>query len=86
MGTELVRQSQKLAEKLGCEYTYLAASGEYSGRIFPKLGFTLDREYVYADYKNFKTGEAMLADTGIHKKARVFYIKNNLENDEKKSQ
>ena len=66
-----------LAESLGCEYMHLLATGEYSGRIFHKLNFTLDKEYLYENFTDFRTGEKLMTDTREHKTGRVFHIKLN---------
>ena len=71
---ELVRRSMRLAEEKGCEYTYILATGEYSARVFAKLGFTVAKEHRYADIR-LDNGEEMLRDTREHTTARVVYKK-----------
>jgi len=74
LGTELVRRSMQLGKERGCEYQYLCATGEYSAKVFNKLGFSLSKEVKYKDIK-FKNGEEVLKDTREHKAARILYKK-----------
>ena len=74
LGEELVRRSHLLAEERGCEYTYLWATGEYSGRMFQKMGFTLDSEVGY-DQLKLPSGDLMLSDLREHRTGRIFYKK-----------
>merc|ERR1740129_2639200 len=83
LGTELVRRSFEIAEGAGCEYIYTIATGEYSAKIFSKLGFTLDHEHLYNQLKD-KSGNKILKDTREHTKARIFFKK--LKSDSADSQ
>jgi len=83
LGTELVKRSMDLAEKLGCDYMKLLATGDYSSKIFFRLNFTLQNQYEYKDFKDFD-GNTMLNDTREHKYGRVFYKKLNKKDEEEK--
>ena len=59
---------------LAAEYMYVCVTGEYSAKIFLKLGYTLDSEFLYENFRD-RNGEEILADTREHKKMRVLYTK-----------
>ena len=65
LGTELCRRAVSLAKELGCTHTYECMTGNYSRRIFEKLGHTILSEVVYADFKD-ENGELYLNDTREH--------------------
>ena len=65
LGTELCRRAESLAKELGCTHTYVCVTGNYSRRIFEKLGHTILSEVVYADFKD-ANGELYLKDTREH--------------------
>merc|ERR1719410_2020177 len=74
LGTELCRRSEELARNLGCTHTYAAVTGNYSRKIFEKLGHTLKTEVVYADFKD-ENGEPYLKDTREHISLTTFFKK-----------
>lgn len=74
LGTELARRTKALAAECGCEYMYVCVTGEYSAKIFLKLGYTLDREFLYENFRD-RNGKEILTDTREHKRMRVLYTK-----------
>jgi len=71
LGTELVRRSEELARSRGCTHTYAVVTGNYSAKIFDKLGHTLVKAVNYADFKDNK-GELYLKDTREHIQCRTY--------------
>ena len=74
LGKELVIRSMELANKNGCEYMYILATGMYSSRIFADLEFSVLKEMLYEDIKDGK-GRLVFNDTREHKKMQVIYKK-----------
>jgi len=71
LGTELVRRSEDIARSRGCTHTYAVVTGNYSAKIFDKLGHTLLKAVNYADFKD-NHGELYLKDTREHLQCRVY--------------
>jgi len=65
LGTEMCRRTENLAKELGCTHTYALVTGNYSRKIFEKLGHTILTELAYADFKD-ENGELYLKDTREH--------------------
>lgn len=71
LGSELVRRSEDIARSRGCSHTYALVTGNYSAKIFDKLGHTLIKAVNYSDFKDSR-GELYLKDTREHVQARVY--------------
>jgi len=71
LGTELVRRSEDIARSRGCTHTYALVTGNYSAKIFDKLGHTLIKAVNYADFKDNR-GELYLKDTREHLQSRIY--------------
>jgi len=52
LGSELVRRSEDIARSRGCSHTYALVTGNYSAKIFDKLGHTLIKAVNYSDFKD----------------------------------
>lgn len=65
IGTELVRQSEAAGIEAGCEMASAIVTGLYSGKIFKKAGYEVQKEVAYAQFKD-KNGELYLKDTREH--------------------
>ena len=70
IGKELIRRTMTLAKEKGCAYVYILATGIYSQAIFKSLGFTLLKEKVYEEFKDYD-GTEFFCDMREHKKAQV---------------
>jgi len=70
LGTKLIAKSMELAKAAGCEYVYLMATGNFSNKIFDKLGFESRKELVYSEYVD-EEGQPKLKRTGVHIKCQV---------------
>jgi len=70
LGTRLVAASMELAKENGCEYMYVLVTGNYSAKIFDKLGFSVENELVYDEFRD-ENGELILKDVREHIKAQV---------------
>ena len=70
LGTKLIEKSTEMAKKAGCEYVYVLATGNYSNKIFDKLGFSVESELVYSEFVD-EQGELLLRDTREHTKSQV---------------
>jgi len=70
LGTKLIAKSMELAKAAGCEYVYLMATGNFSNKIFDKLGFESRKELVYSEYVDGE-GQPKLKRTGVHIKCQV---------------
>ena len=65
LGTELVKRGEDLGEKLGCTYTAAMVTGNYSARIFRKLGYDVKAEIVYNEFRD-ENGDLYLNDVREH--------------------
>lgn len=70
LGTELARESMNRAKADGIDFVYLIATGNYSNKIFDKLGFSVEKTLVYSEFVD-EEGRLYLADTREHVKAQV---------------
>ena len=66
LGVKLVEVSHRLAERAGCEYSYIFSSGKYSQAIFKKLGYRIAHEKPYADFEHDRRGRPFLNNHGEH--------------------
>merc|ERR1719239_329255 len=74
LGTRLVTASMELAKANGCQYMYIFATGNYSNKLFDRLGFSVENEFIYDDYRD-ENGELILKDVREHTKGKVRLIK-----------
>ena len=65
LGSEIVRRCDDIARERGCSYTYIAASGNYSRKLFSGLGYRLLNTLNYSEFRD-EQGELYLKDTREH--------------------
>ena len=65
LGTQLVREGEKLARARGCECARVSATSIYSARIFRKLGWAETGRILYEEFTN-QDGEVLVKNTGEH--------------------
>ena len=67
----MARRSEEVARARGCTHTYAIVTGNYSARVFDKLGHTLVNAVNYRDFKDDQ-GQVYLKDTREHEQCRVY--------------
>lgn len=70
LATKLVAKSIEVAKEDGCEYMYLTVSGNFSAKLYDRLGFSVEGELDYDTFVDEK-GERLLKDTREHTKSQV---------------
>ena len=70
LATRLVAKSIEIAETGGCDYVYVCVSGNYSSKLFDRLGFTVESELRYDEFVD-ESGQPLIKDTREHTKAQV---------------
>ena len=72
LGTEVVKRGNNAAKEAGATHTYLLATGNYSRKIFGKLGYTHLDTVNYDEFRDDQ-GELYLKDTREHIAATTWY-------------
>lgn len=70
LATRLVAASLELARTSGCDHVFVCVSGNYSSRLFDRLGFSVESELRYDEFLD-KHGAPLIKDTREHVKAQV---------------
>ena len=70
LATQLVAKSIEVAKNEGCDYVYVCVSGNYSSKLFDRLGFTVESELRYDEFVD-ESGQPLIKDTREHVKAQV---------------
>jgi len=74
LGSELGRQSEILAKKIGCDYLMSFATSSYTQKSNEKSGFVLLREVLYSDYADLLTNEKLFHITlPQHTHGKIYY-------------
>jgi len=65
LGSELVRQGERLARSQGCTHGYVMVTGNYSAKVFSMLGYKLEHGIRYSDFRD-ESGNLYITDAREH--------------------
>ena len=71
LGAELVRRGEELARSRGCTLCYTLVTGNYSSKVFTKLGYNVEHRISYDKFRD-KNGNLYLTDCREHKECLTF--------------
>ena len=74
LGTALTLQSMELATEKECEGYFAGLTGIYSQKIYRDLGFSDEKELIYAEFKD-KDGNIVFDDTLEHTSMKTAFKK-----------